>query len=270
VKVRYKLAPLSDTHTPARQEALIYQTVPVTRGALSQVVAATGTLNPVTADASQWRIEASVNEADVVGVEVGQDVRFTLDAFPGRTFTGKVLEVGNTPVRQDNTVNYTARITVNNPDPKFKPGMTANVAFIVAHRENVPRIPNAALRFRPAWGSTLPPGLQAKEPNLRIVYVMRAGAIDPTNGAPFTIGQPEAVRIRIGISDGVSTEVIEGLQEGDRVLIGIRRAEHSRAPRLEGLKERQSARCEDSLQAGESNRWSRRALPSPQVTRGEI
>jgi HlyD family secretion protein len=177
-------------------------------------------------DLTKMQIDANVAEADVGVLEVGQDVDFTVDAFPTRTFHGKVVQVRNAPITVQNVVTYDTVIGVNNPDLKLKPGMTANVSIVVAQKDNVLQIKNAALRYRPAeagpaemssakaatGGSSprTPGGAQrgaARERRTsdRTVYVLSGG-------------RPQPVQIKTGISDGVVTEVIEGLKEGDRVV----------------------------------------------------
>src|SRR5437667_5776113 len=100
-------------------------------------------------DPSKMQIDSNVAEADVGAVEVGQDVDFTVDAFPTRTFQGKVVQVRNAPITVQNVVTYDTVIGVDNKDLKLKPGMTANVSIIIAHKDNALRVPNAALRFHP-------------------------------------------------------------------------------------------------------------------------
>src|SRR5207247_567394 len=101
-------------------------------------------------DLTKMQIDSNVAEADVGVVQVGQDVDFTVDAFPMRIFHGKVVQVRNAPITVQNVVTYDTVIGVSNPDLKLKPGMTANVSIIVAHKDNVLQIKNAALRYRPA------------------------------------------------------------------------------------------------------------------------
>src|SRR5213083_988143 len=101
-------------------------------------------------DLTKMQIDSNVAEADVGTVQVGQDVDFTVDAFPMRTFHGKVVQVRNAPITVQNVVTYDTVIGVSNPELKLKPGMTANVSIIVAHKDNVLKVTNAALRFRPA------------------------------------------------------------------------------------------------------------------------
>ena len=119
---------------------------------VGQTVAAsfsTPTLFSIANDLTKMQIDALVSEADIGGVETGQKVNFTVDAYPYRTFHGKVTQVRYGAITNQNVVNYDAVISVNNSDLKLLPGMTANVSIITAERENALKIPNAALRFRP-------------------------------------------------------------------------------------------------------------------------
>ena len=173
-------------------------------------------------DLTKMQIDANVAEADVGVVSVDQSVDFTVDAFPTRTFHGQVVQVRNAPITVQNVVTYDTVIGVNNPDLKLKPGMTANVSIRIAHRDNVLQIKNAALRYRPA--DATPPPAASRPPQSsgqraagagggetrerrsdRTVYVLKGGERSP-------------VQIKTGISDGVVTEVMDGLNEGDRVI----------------------------------------------------
>ena len=120
---------------------------------VGQTVAAsfnTPTLFLIANDLAKMQIDAMVSEADVGGVEMAQEVTFTVDAFPYRTFQGRVVQVRNAPTTVQNVVTYDCVIEVNNRDLKLKPGMTANVSIVVATRPDAVKIPNAAFRFRPA------------------------------------------------------------------------------------------------------------------------
>jgi HlyD family secretion protein len=177
-------------------------------------------------DLTKMQIDSNVAEADVGAVEVGQDVDFTVDAFPTRTFHGKVVQVRNAPITVQNVVTYDTVIGVDNKDLKLKPGMTANVSIIIAHKDNVLQLKNAALRYRPADATPEPriasaqsgprpggsPGGQGQRPTgaherkpERTVYLL-------------SFGRPKPAQIKTGISDGIVTEVIEGLKDGDRVV----------------------------------------------------
>jgi HlyD family secretion protein len=123
-----------------------------------QTVAAamtTPTLFTIANDLQKMQIEAAVSEADIGGVEEGQKVQFTVDAFPGRLFEGSVKQVRYAPSTNQNVVTYTSVVEVDNKDLKLRPGMTANARFITAERKNVLKLPLAAVRFRPPAGVTL-------------------------------------------------------------------------------------------------------------------
>src|SRR3954462_5278075 len=187
-------------------------------------------------DLSKMQIDANVAEADVGAVAVDQDVEFTVDAFPTRTVPGKVVQVRNAPITVQNVVTYDTVIGVSNPEQKLKPGMTANVSIVSAHRDETLKIPNSALRFRPPdqtptpaprrdpssgprqpGGGNKPGGNRAERRIERTVFVLASGGSKPT-----------AVTIKTGISDGITTEVVEGLKEGDRVVPGM--TENASAP----------------------------------------
>jgi len=107
-------------------------------------------------DLARMQITAAVSEADIGSVAVGHEVTFTVDAFPGRSFRGDVVQVRNAPKTVSNVVTYDTIINVNNGDLKLRPGMTANVSIIVARRNGVVRLPNSALRVR------IPEGVEVK------------------------------------------------------------------------------------------------------------
>lgn len=106
-------------------------------------------------DLTKMQIDTLVSEADVGGVTEGQKVTFTVDAFPGRKFNGAVNQVRFAPITNQNVVNYTAVVEVDNRDLKLRPGMTANASIITAQRTNILTVPNAALRFRPPENVTV-------------------------------------------------------------------------------------------------------------------
>src|SRR6266498_5588440 len=205
------------------------------------------TLFLIANDLSKVQIEADVAEADIGLVRVAQDVEFTVDAFPGQPFQGKVTQVRNAPKIEVGVVTYVTIIEVNNPELKLKPGMTANVSVIVARRDNALKIPCAALRFRPpkstetkksespaaladAKGEKKSGGLarkkeKEKRKSERTVYVASAREQAPGT-AEGAVAKP--VQVKTGISDGNHTEVIEGLKEGDRVIVGLEKEGSSR------------------------------------------
>ncbi len=271
------------------------------------------TLFTLVNDLTKMQINAAVAEADVGTVVEGQDVKFSVDAFPNRTFAGKVRQVRNAATTNQNVVSYAVIIDVNNDDLKLKPGMTANVQIVVAQKNNVLRIANAALRVRvpqemlpkapapaatgdknaPAakapmsdqdkrratmeafseagWqrGSPLTPEIiekakkigadkgldadtmtQAVERMNQMAQRMAQGGFGgggdgggrrgggggggsgfnntPTTRTVYRVVDPaaaekklEAVSVRLGISDGINTEVLSGLNEGDTLVTGV-------------------------------------------------
>lgn len=207
---------------------------------LGQTVASsfsTPTIFQIANDLTKMQIDSSVAEADVGGVVEGQQVDFTVDAYPERVFHGAVTQVRNSPTTVNNVVTYDCVISVTNADYKLKPGMTANVAIVVAHRDNALAIPNAALRFRPPEGASVntnevaaSPGPatnnspasagghaghrsgshpRGEHPTVHTIYVLEGDADDP-------VVRP--VQVRTGISDGIFTEVVSGLDEGAKVV----------------------------------------------------
>jgi len=169
-------------------------------------------------DLTKMQIDSNVAEADVGVLEVGQDVDFTVDAFPMRTFHGKVVQVRNAPITVQNVVTYDTVIGVSNPDLKLKPGMTANVSIVIAHKDNVLQIKNAALRYRPAEATPGEARARSRAPAGARDGAGREQRTSERTGYVLSSGRPQLVQIKTGISDGVVTEVIEGLKEGDRVI----------------------------------------------------
>jgi HlyD family secretion protein len=165
---------------------------------------------------SRMQVETSVDEADVGRVSEGQEASFTVDALPGRVFSGKVRQVRKAALVVQNVVTYTVVVTAENPDMRLLPGMTANVRIITDRRDNVLKIPNAALRFRPLDAEPVvadkqrggKPGGKGKTSMEGRVYLLANG-------------RPKAVSLRLGIGDGQFVEILEGeLKEGEKVIIG--------------------------------------------------
>jgi len=107
------------------------------------------TLFLIAQDLTQMQVDTNVSEADIGRVQVGQTATFTVDAYQNTTFTGQVTQVRNAPITVQNVVTYDAVVQVANPDLQLKPGMTANISFLIAERKDVVRVPTAALRFQP-------------------------------------------------------------------------------------------------------------------------
>jgi len=191
------------------------------------------TLFTIANDLSKMEVHTNVDEADVGNVHEGQEVTFTVDAFPARRFKGRVYQVRNSPSVVQNVVTYDAVVRIENKELLLKPGMTANVQFLVSQREDVLTIPNMALRFKlpeqknegeerfssapsktgqrtGARRSGRPGGASGGRAGRRArIYVLKGSVAQP-------------VYVRLGITDGSKTEVHEGdLKKEDAVIVGI-------------------------------------------------
>jgi HlyD family secretion protein len=217
------------------------------------------TLFLIAEDLTKMQVDTSVAEADIGKLKADMDATFTVDAYPSRTFKGKIRQIRNAPQTLQNVVTYDAVIDVRNEGMELRPGMTANVTFIYDHRESALRVPNAALRFQPppeiaraAWGGGTkaggPPGGSegsgrrgggmgegggrrgggrmgggggaAETPDKRTLWVLRGP-------------MPTPVRVRAGVSDGTNTEIeTTELHEGDKVVTDaeIPGSENKQAP----------------------------------------
>jgi HlyD family secretion protein len=174
-------------------------------------------------DLTKMQIDANVAEADVGVVTIDQNVDFTVDAFPMQIFHGKVVQVRNAPITVQNVVTYDTVIGVSNPELKLKPGMTANVSIIIAHRDDVLLIKNAALRYRPPDATPVEakqsvPGRGARRGGAGDAGARERRAERTVYVLPNFASHPRPVQIKTGISDGIMTEVVEGLKEGDRAV----------------------------------------------------
>ncbi len=172
-------------------------------------------------DLAKMQIDTNVAEADVGVIEKDQDVEFTVDAFPNRTFHGQVVQVRNAPTTVQNVVTYDTVIGVNNADLKLKPGMTANVSVVVAKRDNVLKLSNAALRFHPPEEAAAAPASGGAPGGQRHGGRGNGGG-HPVEKTVYLLGKgstsPQPVKIKTGISDGIFTEVTDGLKEGDQAV----------------------------------------------------
>ncbi|OGQ91632.1 MAG: efflux transporter periplasmic adaptor subunit [Deltaproteobacteria bacterium RIFOXYA12_FULL_58_15] len=195
------------------------------------------TLFVLAEDLRKMQVNTSVAEADIGRLDAGMPVLFTVDAYAGERFTGTVRQIRNAPQTVQNVVTYDAVIDVDNPDLKLRPGMTTTVTFIYAQKDDVLRVPNAALRFRP------PQDVLARQkddhpkgeaPNRVSDTTMGTGpddrlrdTTDGTAVAPkstrwiwlMRADAPTRVAIETGISDGALTEIAKGdVQAGDMVI----------------------------------------------------
>ena len=200
------------------------------------------TLFTIANDLTQMQVIANIDQADIGLVEQAKSVKFSVDAFPGKEFDGKIQEMRLNPTNVQNVVTYNVVINVDNPEQKLKPGMTANLTITIDERNNVLKVPNSALRFTPqdADRQRTGTGTGAGQGQGRRRQQQGDGAqggggenrFAPAS-APVLPGQirivwvlgqnnkPERRRITVGLSDGSSTEVVDGdLNEGDMVITG--------------------------------------------------
>jgi HlyD family secretion protein len=186
---------------------------------VGQTVAAsfqTPTLFSIAEDLTKMQVDTNVDESDIGRAVLGQSVTFTVDAWPEKTFAGEVAQVRNSPIVTQNVVTYNVVVRVDNRELLLKPGMTANVSIEVKKFRDVLKIPNAALRYRPAAkgsetesaGKRPGPG-KGKEAGGQRVYILGND------------GKSVPVQIKSGISNGTFTVLEEGaLKEGDLLVTG--------------------------------------------------
>jgi HlyD family secretion protein len=175
------------------------------------VIAAMSTpeLFTIAQDITKMNISATVSEADIGQVRTGQKVDFTVDAFPDEIFHGTVTQVRKSPTTTQNVVTYETIISVDNPEQKLFPGMTADVSILVSERKGVLKIPNGALRYTPPDNAAFeqtPPG--KLERTQRLIYTTSP------NGTKL-----KPLIVKTGSNDGVDTEIMDGLTEGTPVVI---------------------------------------------------
>jgi HlyD family secretion protein len=205
---------------------------------VGQTVAAsfqTPVLFTVAKDLTKMQVDTNVSESDIGGITDGKPATFVVDAYANQVFEGTILQVRNAPITVQNVVTYNVVIGVDNTDLRLRPGMTANAAIIVARRDDVLRVPNQALRFKPTLaragektggpsataggrrdgggqgGSSEGGGREGAEGRSKPKVWMRSPQ-----------GEPAPVEVKTGITDGIFSELVEGaLKEGDEVIIGV-------------------------------------------------
>jgi HlyD family secretion protein len=167
----------------------------------------------IAADLAKMQVDTNVDEADIGRVVRGQEATFSVDAYSGEEFSGRVDQVRNAPQQVQNVVTYDVVIMVDNRDLKLKPGMTANVAIITARKNGVLKVANSALRFTPRPAEPGAAGARAAPPPTEEKGWQRVWVVDAT-------GKLTAVPVQVGISDGVDSEVLAGkLAEGQQVVV---------------------------------------------------
>lgn len=191
------------------------------------------TLFLIAQDLTQMQVDSNVSEADIGRIQVGQSATFTVDAYPALTFRGTVSQVRNAPVTVQNVVTYNAVVRVANPALRLKPGMTANVTFLIAEHQDALKVPNAALRFQPEEAASFqesspvasrPPPRSDGERGSR----GKTGDTAPTPerlGRVWVLGSngaPEGRAVTLGLANDTQTEVLAGdLTVGQQVITGL-------------------------------------------------
>jgi HlyD family secretion protein len=213
------------------------------------------TLFTIAEDLRKMQVHTNVAEADIGKLAPKMTATFTVDAYPTEQFQGVIHEVRNAAQTVQNVVTYDAVIDVMNPDLKLRPGMTANVTVVFAQKDDVLKVPNAALRFKPGpeagqsmrvasgpggpprpresdrggaqaapvrpWGKSSDESRENNRPGERTVWLLNS--------------KPRPATVQIGITDGTVTEMVKGpLQEGDIVITGMSGGEPNKGPQPPG------------------------------------
>jgi HlyD family secretion protein len=215
------------------------------------------TLFSIAQDLTKMQVQADVDQSDIGRIQMGQPVRFTVDAYPDEEFRGRIAQIRLNATVTQNVVSYPVIVQVPNPDEKLRPKMTANVTINVATVPNVMRIPNAALRFKPDTTETAgatstaaaqrtasaresaPAGGQSGPGERGLAGFGRgrgaAGAAgvlggmnrpaEPKRQTVYLLGadqKPKAAQVRTGITDGHFTQIVDGdVKVGDPVIVGL-------------------------------------------------
>lgn len=186
------------------------------------------TLFTLAEDLTQMKLQVNVDEADVGQVRAGLAAHFSVSAWPSRRYPASITRVGFGPTTKDNVVTYLADLKVDNADASLRPGMTATATIVTVQRDAVLRVPNAALRFSPAQaaaptagsGSSIVSRLMPRPPGNT---ARRSAGTDTRQAREVWVlrdGQPVAVPVMPGVSDGRHTEVTsEQLKDGDAVIV---------------------------------------------------
>jgi HlyD family secretion protein len=165
-------------------------------------------------DLRRMEVNVAVDEADVGRVLAGQKMRFTVDAFPGERFTGQVTQIRKAPQTSNNVVTYSVMATVDNPDLKLLPGMTASARILTEERKDALKLPNEALRFRPIQADGTPVKLEVRS--------REEGPGIPGRVWMLKDGKPAPMSVRLGVSDGKATEMLRGdIQAGQEIILGM-------------------------------------------------
>jgi HlyD family secretion protein len=169
------------------------------------------TIFQIAQDLTKMQVDTNVDEADIGQVQTSQPVKFTVDAYPETVFQGAVTQIRQAPINVQNVITYDVVVGVSNADLKLLPGMTANVKILTNQVNDALEIPNAALRFHPP----------AAQSDNTVHAASRGSGPGPSVWILGPDGKPKAVKVKLGITDGVYTALQAGdLKPGDRVITG--------------------------------------------------
>ncbi|QBJ88270.1 efflux RND transporter periplasmic adaptor subunit [Chryseobacterium gleum] len=190
----------------------------------------TPTLFSIAKDLTKMRVRASVDEADIGNVKVGQKASFTVDAFPDETFDGEVSEVRLHPTVSSNVVNYTTIINADNSSLKLKPGMTANITIYTQVLNNVMKIPVAATSFRPdslviKKYKVNSPFANGKKREKGQWKKQDKGTENKSEAAVWIIAKDSTIsrkKIKTGMDNDTEIQVISGLNKNDNIITGYK------------------------------------------------
>jgi HlyD family secretion protein len=196
---------------------------------------ATPNLFLIALDLTKMQVDTNVSESDIGGITEGKEATFTVDAYPGHQFAGTIRQVRLAPINVQNVVTYNVVVNVDNQDLRLKPGMTANVSIVVAQRDAVLTVPNAALRFTPPTSGQADAAKLGGKPAKAKGPDQTAGAGRGSMMPSRTVwkqgpsGELEPMHVQTGISDGLVTELLsQELPEGALVVVGIERPKGER------------------------------------------
>jgi len=171
------------------------------------------TLFKIANDLRVMEVHGKIDEADVGQLKVGQAAKFTVDAYPNQTFTGKVQQIRRSPEILQNVVTYTAIISAPNPEMLLLPGMTAQLRIVVSEQAGILKIPSQALRFKP---KNAPAELSGQAPNEATAKALATVWIAGSDG------QAHPVSVKLGASDDNGAELLDGaLTDGQQVIVGV-------------------------------------------------
>jgi len=219
-------------------------------------------------DLTKMQVETSVDEADIGRLKVDDRANFTVDAFPGETFSGTVTQIRKAPQIVQNVVTYTVIVGVENPSGKLMPGMTANVKLVVAQKANALKVPNAALRFRP-------PGVDAPTASSPAAGGAPGGGGAGGAGGASAGGPPSIEQIRDRLVKGLGlTEdqqkklepILQNTREQMRALQGL--PEVDRRAKGQKIREAQRARIREFLTDDQKARYEEMTATAGEVRSG--